>query len=82
MKKFCLIITVLMMASIAAASQPLLTPAASPVGALRDNYTGSLGMLFKVNDHVTVDRLGFYDHNGDGNVDMEDWAIFAGYWLK
>ena len=25
---------------------------------------------------------GFVDLDGDHNVNMQDWAIFSGYWLK
>jgi hypothetical protein len=28
------------------------------------------------------DICGGVDLDGDSDVDMEDWAIFAGYWLK
>ena len=54
------------MASVASAGQLLLEPTTGPAGTLRDNYTGSLGLLFRISELVSVSKLAFYDYAGNG----------------
>ena len=53
LKWFCFVI-VLLMASVLAAGELLFDPTTGPVGTLRDDYAGSLGMLFRVDQEVYI----------------------------
>ena len=52
-----------------------------------NRYTGELGLVDLANFasrwlDFDCGTCGGTDLNGDGDTDMEDMAIFAGYWLK
>jgi hypothetical protein len=44
----------------------LIQPDPVPGGLERNDYTGNLGTLFRVNTEVPIGRLAFYDHGGNG----------------
>ncbi len=48
------------------ASDILIEPISGPIGTLRNDFTGNLGMRFRVDEPVSVSELAYYDHLYDG----------------
>lgn len=44
----------------------LIQPNPGPSGTERNDYTGNLGTIFRVNQDVTITMLAYYDHGGNG----------------
>ena len=44
----------------------LIQPAPGPSGTLRNDFTGNLGLRFRVDQEVSIDKLAFYDDGSDG----------------